>query len=170
LTLACALNRFPVVFFLLVTSTARFRRYAASLSSNFKLNFGVHDNNLFGIRCDFASFPCYVAANNDCALSANYKQQDSSSSDAAFKPEKSVQLFPRRSKLPSTKRVTLKTITDTIVSLSHDAQTDLPLNSVTVLERFNVTGASGMRCYLSFITAFCVTNVCRRHQEVPQRL
>ncbi len=75
-------------------------------------------------------------------LSAHYKQLDSSS-DAAFKPEKSVPLFPRRSKLPSTKRVTLKTISDTIVSLSHDAQSDLPSNSVTVLERFNVTGASG---------------------------
>ncbi len=32
-------------------SFPRFFRYAASLSSNFKLNFGVHDNNLFGIRC-----------------------------------------------------------------------------------------------------------------------
>ena len=33
----------------------RFFRYAASLSSNFKLNFGVHDNNLFGIRCIVAA-------------------------------------------------------------------------------------------------------------------
>jgi hypothetical protein len=155
-------------------STARLRRYAASLSSNFKLNFGVHDNNLFGIRYGFAPVPCCVAASNNFALSANYKQQDSSSSDAAFKPEKSVQLFPRRSKLPSTKRVTLKTITDTIVSLSHDSQTDLPVNSVSVLERFNVTGASGTLALLSYLLcgcyAFCVTNRCRRHQEVPQRL
>ena len=100
------------------------RMYAASLSSNFKLNFGVHDNNMFGI-------------------SANYKQLDSAATEPTFKAEKSIPLFPKRSKLPSTKRVTLKTITDTIVSLAHDAQDDLPSNSVTVLERFNVTGASG---------------------------
>ena len=107
--------------------------YAASLSSNFKLNFGVHDNNMFGI-------------------SANYKQLDPTATDATFKPEKSIPLFPRRSKLPSTKRVTLKTITDTIVSLAHDAQDDLPSNSVTVLERFNVTGASG--------ASFCADSHC----------
>ena len=40
--------------------------------------------------------------------------------------------------------MTLKTIADTIVSLSHDAQDDLPSNSVVVLERYNVTGASGV--------------------------
>ncbi len=61
-----------------------------------------------------------------------------------FKTEKSISLFARRSKLPSTKRVTLKTIADTIVSLSHDAQDDMPSNSVVVLERYNVTGASGV--------------------------
>ena len=124
--------------------------YAASLSSNFKLNFGVHDNNLFGI-------------------SAHYKQLDSSSSDAAFKPEKSIPLFPRRSKLPSTKRVTLKTISDTIVSLSHDVQSDLPSNSVTVLERFNVTGASGTRFSLCPTVSF-LTISCRRREEIPQWL
>ena len=78
--------------------------------------------------------------------SANYKQVESvaESGDAVFKAEKSISLFARRSKLPSTKRVTLKTIADTIVSLSHDAQDDLPSNSVVVLERYNVTGASGV--------------------------
>ena len=139
--------------------------YAASLSSNFKLNFGVHDNNMFGI-------------------SANYKQLDSAATEPTFKAEKSIPLFPKRSKLPSTKRVTLKTITDTIVSLAHDAQDDLPSNSVTVLERFNVTGASGVlspplnsKLISRFNTAFfCPAQplqthaFVRRHQEVPQRI
>jgi hypothetical protein len=137
----------------IVYLTSGFGRYAASLSSNFKLNFGVHDNNLFGIRfvtafcCLLSRVPFFCTshflAHNAPANSAHYKQMDSSSSDSSFKPEKSVPLFPRRSKLPSTKRVTLKTISDTIVSLSHDVQSDLPSNSVTILERFNVTGASG---------------------------
>ena len=83
--------------------------------------------------------------NNFIFISANYKQADiSTTGETVFKAEKSIALFPRRSKLPSTKRVTLKTIADTIVSLSHDAQDDLPSNSVVVLERYNVTGASGV--------------------------
>jgi hypothetical protein len=113
-----------------------------------------------------------AAGARDCAginpvgFSANYKQVDSASSEATFKPEKSISLFPRRSKLPSTKRVTLKTIADTIVSLSHDAQDDLPANSVSVLERFNVTGASGTRSSLQ-IPALVSHTPCRRHQEIP---
>ena len=113
--------------------------------------------------------PVIVLGLNPVGFSANYKQVDSASSDATYKAEKSISLFPRRSKLPSTKRVTLKTITDTIVSLSHDAQDDLPANSVSVLERFNVTGASGTRSSLP-IPSLVSHTPRRRHQEIPKWL